>query len=66
TRWSTIPLMITMFVVNFIMLDGNIRTQSFYLGLLFLCFLFLGGGRLSIDAWISKNKIREEPPLRKG
>ncbi|MEO0900283.1 MAG: DoxX family protein [Bacteroidota bacterium] len=49
TRLSTIPLIATMFVINFIMLDGSIRTQPFYLLLLFLCFLFLGSGKLSVD-----------------
>ena len=53
TRLSTIPLMVTMCVINFIMLDGSIRTQSFYLFLLFLCFFFLGSGKLSVDALIS-------------
>lgn len=35
TRLSTIPLMITMCVINFIMLDGDLRTQPFYLLLIF-------------------------------
>ncbi|MEL6392709.1 MAG: DoxX family protein [Bacteroidota bacterium] len=61
TRFSAIPLIITMFVVNFIMLDGSIRTQSFYLLLLFSCYLFLGGGRLSLD-FLIKGRVaaREE------
>lgn len=49
TRFSTLPLIATMFVVNFIMLEGKIRTEPFYLLLLFACFLFIGSGRLSID-----------------
>ena len=52
TRLSAIPLMITMCVVNFIMLDGDIRTQSFYLLLLFAVFLFLGSGKISVDYWM--------------
>ena len=49
TRLSSIPLIITMVVVNFIMLDGNPISQPFYLMLLFAVFLFLGSGKLSID-----------------
>ncbi|MEO1713457.1 MAG: DoxX family protein, partial [Bacteroidota bacterium] len=55
TRFSAIPLITTMFVVNFIMLDGNIRTEPFYLLLLFLSFAFLGSGKLSVDAWLKKS-----------
>lgn len=54
TRLSAIPLIITMFVVNFIMLDGSIRTQPFYLLLLFSCYLFAGGGKWSVDYWMKK------------
>ena len=53
TRLSTIPLMITMCVVNFIMLDGSILTQPFYLLLLFACFFFIGSGKLSVDFILS-------------
>jgi len=56
TRFSAIPLIATMFVVNFIMLDGSIRSEPFYLLLLFTCFLFLGSGKLSVDALIDQNK----------
>ena len=56
TRLSTIPLIATMFVVNFIMLDGSILSQPFYLLLLFACYLFLGGGKLSVDYLINRNK----------
>ena len=40
TRFSCIPLMITMSVVTFLMLDGSITSDSFYLLLLFSCFFF--------------------------
>ena len=56
TRISTVPLMITMCVVNFIMLEGDLRTQPFYLFLLFGAFFFLGSGRISIDSLIGKRK----------
>ncbi len=49
TRYASIPLVITMFVVNFVMLDGKIRTEPFYLLLLFACFLFIGSGKISVD-----------------
>ena len=49
TRLSTIPLIATMFVITFIMLDGSIKADSFYLLLLFASFLFTGGGKLSVD-----------------
>ncbi len=52
TRLSTIPLMTTMCVVNFIMLEGSIRTEPFYLLLLFMCFFFIGSGKLSVDFFI--------------
>ncbi|MEM1220583.1 MAG: DoxX family protein [Bacteroidota bacterium] len=58
TRFSAIPLIATMFVVNFIMLDGNIRTEPFYLLLLFLSFAFLGSGKLSVDAWLQRNTLQ--------
>ena len=54
TRLSAIPLMITMCVINFIMLDGNIRTDSFYLLLIFTSFFFIGGGKLSIDSLLQR------------
>ncbi|MEL7120648.1 MAG: DoxX family protein [Bacteroidota bacterium] len=56
TKLSAIPLMITMFVVNFIMLDGNIRQGSFYLLLIFAFFFFVGSGKISIDFLIDKKK----------
>ncbi|MEL7422843.1 MAG: DoxX family protein [Bacteroidota bacterium] len=60
TRFSTIPLITTMFVVNFIMLDGSIRSEPFYLLLLFSCFLFLGSGKLSIDFLMSSSRSSQE------
>ena len=54
TRLSTIPLIITMAVVTFVMLDGSLITQSFYLLLLFGVFLFLGSGKLSVDHLLHK------------
>jgi putative oxidoreductase len=56
TRLSSIPLIITMFVVTFIMLKGEIDSSSFYLLLLFTCFLFTGSGKISIDYLIRKKK----------
>ena len=60
TRLSTIPLMATMCVVNFIMLDGNIKTEPFYLFLLFLCFFFIGSGKLSVDYIIRGNGLGQK------
>jgi len=56
TRISTLPLMITMCVINFIMLEGSLRTEPFYLLLIFASFFFLGSGSVSIDFLINKNK----------
>ncbi|BDD09516.1 hypothetical protein FUAX_19480 [Fulvitalea axinellae] len=56
TRLSTIPLMITMCVINFIMLDGSIRTETFYLLMIFSCFFFMGAGKLSLDFLIAKKE----------
>ncbi|MEO1803986.1 MAG: DoxX family protein [Bacteroidota bacterium] len=56
TRLSTIPLMLTMCVINFIMLDGDIRTGPFYLLLIFASFLFAGSGRISLDFLIDKRR----------
>ena len=53
TRVSAIPLIATMFVVNFIMLDGDLWSQSFYLLMIFAVFLFVGGGIISIDHLIT-------------
>jgi len=58
TRFSTIPLMITMCVINFIMLDGNPLSQPFYLLLIFASFFFLGSGKISIDFLIDKRKSK--------
>jgi len=60
TRLSTIPLIATMFVVNFIMLDGSIRTEPFYLLLLFVCFFFIGSGTLSVDFFVSGFRASEK------
>lgn len=59
TRFSCIPLMITMFVVTFIMLDGKIKTDSFYLFLIFACFFFIGSGKISIDYLIKRKKTKK-------
>jgi len=56
TRLSAVPLMITMAVINFIMLDGNIRNGPFYLLLIFASFLFVGGGKFSLDYMLEKRK----------
>ncbi len=56
TRISTIPLIITMCFINFIMLEGKIRSDTIYLALLFACFFFVGSGKISIDFLIGKSK----------
>ncbi len=61
TRISSIPLMITMFVVTFVMLDGKIKTGSFYLLLLFACFFSIGSGKISVDYLIEKKKMNNNP-----
>ena len=58
TRISAIPLMITMCVINFIMLDGNLLSQPFYLLLIFASFFFVGSGKISIDFLIDKRKSK--------
>ncbi len=57
TRLSTIPLMITMSVITFIMLGGKITNESFYLLLLFACFFFTGSGKISVDHLIKKHNL---------
>lgn len=56
TRLASIPLMITMAVINFVMLDGNLRESPFFLLLLFATFFFVGGGRYSLDEVMRKRK----------
>lgn len=56
TRLASIPLIITMFVINFIMSNGDLRNTSFLLLLLFAVFLFAGGGKYSLDEVIRKRK----------
>jgi putative oxidoreductase len=57
TRFVMIPLVMTMAVITFIMGDGNFRSDSFLLLLLFMTFLFTGSGKWSMDQVIfSKNK----------
>ncbi len=61
TRLACIPLIITMFVVTFIMLDGKIRVETFYLLLIFACFFFTGSGKLSVDYLLKKKKTVAKP-----
>jgi putative oxidoreductase len=56
TRFAMIPLVITMVVITFIMGDGNFRSDSFLLLLLFMTFLFTGSGKWSIDHVIFSTK----------
>lgn len=49
TRLAVLPLIATMIVINFVMLDGALRSEPFYLLLLFAVFFFVGGGKYSID-----------------
>lgn len=56
TRLASIPLMITMIVINFVMLEGNLKESPFFLLLLFATFFFVGGGKYSLDEVIRKRK----------
>ncbi len=56
TRLSAIPLIITMCVINFIMLEGKVHSQPFYLLLIFMVFFFAGSGRYSLDALLHKRR----------
>ncbi|MDW3196560.1 MAG: DoxX family protein [Cytophagales bacterium] len=56
TRLSAIPLIMVMCVINFIMLDGNPRSEPFYLLLIFASFLFNGSGKISVDYWLERRK----------
>lgn len=56
TRLSTIPLIMVMCVINFIMLDGNPRSEPFYLLLIFASFLFNGSGKISVDYLLEQRK----------
>ena len=59
TRLVSIPLIITMIMITFIMGGGKIFSDDqhpFLLLLLFLNFLFLGGGKWSLDAVLFKEK----------
>ena len=59
TRIASLILVITMFVITFIMSDGNLRSDSFILLLLFLTFFFIGSGKWSLDYvfMLKKNQI---------
>lgn len=63
TRLSTLPLMITMCVINFIMLEDNMRTEPFYLLLIFACFFFVGSGKVSADFLIEKKMSIQDETL---
>ena len=56
TRLAVIPLSVTMFVITFIMLDGNPLTDSFYLLLIFASFFFMGSGKMSVDYLMFKRQ----------
>ncbi len=56
TRIAAIPLVITMFVITFIMSEGHIRSDTFYLLMIFASFFFWGSGKISIDQLL-KNKF---------
>ncbi|WP_420460076.1 DoxX family protein [Neolewinella sp.] len=53
TRWAATLLIWVMFVVTFVVGQGNIRSESFYLLLLFSCFVVAGSVRLSLDVFRS-------------
>lgn len=61
TRWAAALLVWVMFVVTFIMGEGNIRSESFYLLLLFSCFVVQSGGRLSVDAFKTRSSTMKAP-----
>ena len=56
-------LMITMCVINFIMLEGKMRTEPFYLLLIFACFFFVGSGKISADFLIEKKMSTQDEKL---
>lgn len=56
TRLVTIPLIVTMIVITFIMGDGNFRSDSFLLLLLFAAFFFIGSGKWSLDYLLLSGK----------
>jgi len=58
TRLACIPLMMTMFVITFILLDGNPKTGSFYLLLIFAIYFFIGSGKFSIDHLLLKRRSK--------
>jgi putative oxidoreductase len=55
TRLAALMLILPMAVVTFIMLDGTLTNSSFILLLLFVIYLILGSGKLSLDYWIYKS-----------
>lgn len=58
TRWATIPLIITMLVAVFMIhWEDPFGKKEFALLYLipFICLLFTGGGRYSLDAMLGKN-----------
>ncbi len=61
-RWSSIPVMITMAVVTFIMGEGNLMSDSFLLLMLSWVFFCQGAGKWSLDYFLfdreTKNKFK--------
>ncbi|HNR06279.1 MAG TPA: DoxX family membrane protein [Saprospiraceae bacterium] len=57
-RWTSIPVMITMAVITFIMGEGNLMSDSFLLLLLAWVFFCTGAGKWSLDGFL--------PGLRPG
>ena len=60
TRLATIPLVTTMVVITFVMGEGNIRSDSFYLMLAFLFYFFNGPGSWSLDYLLIAKKPAQD------
>lgn len=62
TRILCVPVIITMFVITFIMGDGSISGNSFLLLLLALIFISLGAGPWSLDERMMGKKVQDRLP----
>lgn len=51
-RWTSIPVMITMVVITFIMGEGNLMSDSFLLLMLAWVFFCQGAGKWSLDYFL--------------
>jgi uncharacterized membrane protein YphA (DoxX/SURF4 family) len=55
-RWTAVPAMIAMLVINFIMGDGHLWGNTFMAFLLLLVFFILGDGSWSLSSLLQKRK----------